>query len=1013
MPFKYLSGFLLAFLILTCPGMHELSSLGGAQVQTDEQKTNVYIAFGFHVNLYHSFRGDNNDESGFGKDISNIRHILKTLNHANAEGIPVRGSWDFDNHFSLEKLIPQHAPDIITEIRQRVEKGHDEVLLMSYNNGLVSAMNHREMTDAVSWSISNPWGSGIKDLFNEYSPVVRPQEMMSTPGIFNIYKSFGIKAVSLYYSAVPFDAFRMFSRPLTKEEAHNPLTYRNDQTREEMTIIPTYHVGDLVENVSLRNWVEDLHQCQNRGQIKRDVLLFINFDADSDFWKGAGLNWPVNRLPNTRGLKGLIDEVSGLGYVKFTTLKDYLKAHRPAGTVSFQQDTADGSFDGYNSWAEKKQATDYWTRIAAARRVYQTVDTVAARLNDPTLDHHLAPLLDKAYLKRLAALSTTNFGMATPFVAPQREKSMLRTLAELDSFGQEMTDTLKPHIRNMLENYPVHQKNRDGFQWLDNLLIVTPDRAQGIKGARFIYLPFQGSVQQQPGSHLNGFYLQGQNTDLVPLIALPESEGRQRFYITGPEPLSDGIYSLYHGPLPLKKSKAPGVVLNKHGASLANKSISVSFDASGKLETIRCKGKAVIDSGSLVPYFRYEDKVYAPSHLDVSIPETGRSKAESLMVTGRWEGPDGHTLSSGSADYSFSLIEDLPYLFVEGRIQYPGTSCQDVIKADVAALSRPLDMGWQETAPAELRFLPRTDKTHPVRILKHNFFDVDSTYTLDYFRHSEKNLTLDDVNNHITDGYAALVAGGKGIAVSADTTVAANFAFAPVKIGYDRKQALFNARINPFGTYYGKQYHHPTWGNRQGFKGTLISGEQFCSSAPTFNGRNTRFSLMLCFFDQDQIPDRLKQDLLMHSNPAMVFSLGEIKRQEQSVKSISVSAPVRPEVFHASFDNEKLVLKWKNHNPGTTSYNVLIGQKPGIYSHTYHTDKPDLSLERFSRTLLFKPGKRYYVVIEAEESTGTKAVRSDEIPLDFLKTRNHSARSDIPIGLGLQVLWANLKASLR
>ena len=29
----------------------------------------VYVALGFHTNLYHSYRGDTPDEAGFGKDI--------------------------------------------------------------------------------------------------------------------------------------------------------------------------------------------------------------------------------------------------------------------------------------------------------------------------------------------------------------------------------------------------------------------------------------------------------------------------------------------------------------------------------------------------------------------------------------------------------------------------------------------------------------------------------------------------------------------------------------------------------------------------------------------------------------------------------------------------------------------------------------------------------------------------------------------------------------------------------
>ncbi len=35
----------------------------------------VHIGFGFHVNCYHSYRGDTNDALGFGGDIRIMRHI--------------------------------------------------------------------------------------------------------------------------------------------------------------------------------------------------------------------------------------------------------------------------------------------------------------------------------------------------------------------------------------------------------------------------------------------------------------------------------------------------------------------------------------------------------------------------------------------------------------------------------------------------------------------------------------------------------------------------------------------------------------------------------------------------------------------------------------------------------------------------------------------------------------------------------------------------------------------------
>jgi hypothetical protein len=48
----------------------------------------VHLAFRFHVNLVHSYRGDTADERGFDKDIRVIRGILRALDEANARGIP-------------------------------------------------------------------------------------------------------------------------------------------------------------------------------------------------------------------------------------------------------------------------------------------------------------------------------------------------------------------------------------------------------------------------------------------------------------------------------------------------------------------------------------------------------------------------------------------------------------------------------------------------------------------------------------------------------------------------------------------------------------------------------------------------------------------------------------------------------------------------------------------------------------------------------------------------------------
>ena len=90
----------------------------------------IHVAYGFHVNCYHSYRGDTNDNLRFGSDIRIIRKTIKVLNEFNKQGIPVKGTWDFENFFSLQKILPEYAPDIISDIKERVIKYGDENIIM-------------------------------------------------------------------------------------------------------------------------------------------------------------------------------------------------------------------------------------------------------------------------------------------------------------------------------------------------------------------------------------------------------------------------------------------------------------------------------------------------------------------------------------------------------------------------------------------------------------------------------------------------------------------------------------------------------------------------------------------------------------------------------------------------------------------------------------------------------------------------------------------------------------------
>jgi hypothetical protein len=842
----------------------------GIPARASRSPHHVYVAFGFHGNLYHSFRNDTNDEAGFGKDIRVIRHIIATMDRWNRQGVPVKAVWDFDNLFSLQEILPQYAPDIISNIRRRIQDNGDEAILMSYNNGLVSAMNAAELTDAMRWAISNPWRSGVQDLFGEFSPIVRPQEMMTTPGNFSIYKNLGIQAVALYYSPTPFDAFRVFSRPLTQAEAYNPILYQHPRTGEEIVVIPSYHIGDLVEHVSLRNWVEELHNLQEKGELRHDALIFINYDADSDFWSGVEMPWPLKWMPNTHGIDALIRGVAHLPYVRFTTLNEYLESHPPVGTFHFSQDTADGSFNGYNSWAEKSRVGPQWTQIERSRRLQSAAAKAMALLGHPPALADIPALTAAAEQLRLRALSTTHFGLATPFVAPQREQAANELIARLAGYSDEIETRIDAGVRDYLRQRPSPRTNDGSLQWLDTFALFQPDEEAGGNG-RFL------KIRLADGAPAKGpFLLEAPDGSLMRAVdcwPASEMDGRQwlELYLPGDSPLADGVYHLYRDTRRAAPVEENGVRADEN--VLSNGIVELRFDADGGVEGIYLNGVRQAEPGSLMPYVHYGGRNVRIPEMKLKPVAAADNGSAGIRLAGRFSGLAANETSGGEAVYTVSLLARRPYLLLRGKIRYPSSPCNDMIKADTPGLTRRLDKHWREVAPAEIRFSPKATRQDPPRILKRNYLGVETHYALDYFRHSPENLNLDNVNNHITQSYVGIVSGDYGMAIAADTTVQANFAFAPLKMIYDRDRDAFQIRANPFGTYHGRQYRPPTRGNGQGYELTLYTGEQLASAAPTYNGVHREFSLLISFFKGRQMPSQLKQDLLGYAHPPLVISL--------------------------------------------------------------------------------------------------------------------------------------------
>lgn len=735
----------------------------------------IHIGFGFHVNLYHSFRGDSNDDMGFGGDIRVIRKIIEVLNGFNGSGVMVKGTWDFENAYSLENILPQYAPDIIEDVRDRVKNHGDEIILMSYNNGLVSCMDHEEFITSIKWSISNPFKSGIKDIFGDYAPMVRPQEMMFSPSNIFLYNKLGIEALCLYYSGVPFDSFRTIIPLLPEENAFNPLSYQYNG--EKIIIMPAISHSDLVDYGGLRSLVERLHRKQIHGEIKTDVMIFINLDADALLWYGIQLPFPANRLPLTGGLQGLIKVVAELDYIVFDTPYNYIKTHPPLKTISFQQDIADGMFDGYASWAEKPFNQLIWTRIERARITAGKSQWLANQFKDKKKAVEAKKLLEKAFCDRLYLMSTTHFGLAAPLINKDREKKALQLSSK------------------MLEKESKAWKEFQKIWLAENSLFLKSYGKPIPENKSVIPLIVYRSDSREAFISMTVSLKKGVAFDTA-CLTLRDQEGRSvegAFLDTSWH--EDGSFAevqVYAFPCGIKPFRLEMVVKDKCSNKPYNWKIFVNERRlSGEGIDVICDGANIIEVAAFgtkiggKDFFRSYIKYY---HGVIGTEYDFRVQAKELLMPGRGGRIAGYRfygsvelpgqLKQGSFIMDLYIVEGIPALMVRMDIQYPYTQEKDVISNEVAVLGRFCDSNWVEVAPIQIR----PQMSEKAYILKQNYQGDLNRYCVDDFmKANERNTILDSFNNHITAGFVGITDGETGLAVAVDRTRLNSMAFCPCR----------------------------------------------------------------------------------------------------------------------------------------------------------------------------------------------------------------------------------------
>lgn len=761
----------------------------------------IHIAYGFHVNCYHSYRGDTNDNLGFGSDIRIIRKILDTLTEFNKQGIPVKGTWDTENFFSLQKILPEYAPDIIEKMKERVEKYGDENIIMGYNNGALSAMTEDEFCESINLAITNPDGSGLKDIFGTCEKIVRPQEVMFTPSQVSLYNKLGVKALCLYYSCVPFDAFRTIIPKLNDEEAFNPLTYTYNG--ESMTIIPTYSNSDVCDAGCLRAWVKDLRSKQESGEINNDLFLFINMDADAIFWETIDLGKFTGKVANTDGIHGLVSEVADLPYVVFDTPGGYIKTHKPIGKIEFTHDTADGNFTGYASWSEKPFNRQIWTRIERARAMAKV--TSDRDMNSPS------------FKNRVLLLSTTHFGLATPVLNIQREKTAL----DLSDKVIEDEVSLIPKTKIIT----IHNINNSLLQCVQ---VEINEKIDDI------------SSLVVKAKHLEDFTaIATDNECKSAYLMLKFKEIKEKYEI---EISFDG-----------KKEKVPLKNL------LETNRMQIMFTPKGQIAFAQIDGRKIGDYDFLQSYITYGKDKFEFKNASMSPLSVGGS-GFGVSVKGEIHLPK--EIELGNFTFDFFTVPFSDAIFVRTTVKYPYTAENTSISTENSALGRYSDMKWKETVPFQIT--PKFDGD--ISVIKRNFMDDISSFRTQSFPECDaKNDHIDSFNHQLTGGFVGLYDEDGGIIVANARQVLSSMAHCPMRLEKDK-----TVRINPYGTYYGKQRHHFGRANDEILDTYTLVAAQGKSIAPSYNGSKETAIFGLYPISKDGLSEDEKNEIRAFADGSVI-----------------------------------------------------------------------------------------------------------------------------------------------
>jgi hypothetical protein len=832
---------------------------------TVESPYKIYVTLGFHTSFYHSWRGDTPDEAGFGTDIRLVRSILDILNEANEQGLDARGYWDFDVYWTLEKIIPEFAPDLIDGIHARIQSGADEIVAGPYNNGANHAATPDELRVALEYALENPSGSGLKQLFGKVAPYYRPQEAVYTPGTTQALLDAGFEGVILYYSDVPFNSISAMIPTLPPEQRYNPLWMRSRPEEPPIILLPAISPADLVNSVSLEKLMLDLRKLQNSGQVEQDMLIHINFDTDSETWLPLEIPRLLRWFPNSGGLLEYIRAVNKYDWSEFTLPSEYVRTHPPQAEVLVRQDLADGGFDGNYSWAEKYTSLINWSKLERSRLHSYRAMALGQHIPADLLDEIQAVLwegADSSFFQRQIGLSTTHFGMSTPVINEERQAKADALLSNAEAIALQAERDAAAFLRDQANHqedalyvFEVYEFDREGREFTGPQLtpvrvpLILPDGVDGVRVSGPGGEQIQASlINQQPmpgGSH---------SVELLFATQLEKNE-RKTFRV----------------------DRAPRIQNGQTLEQLANTWLDLDLSANNGIETLRFEGQEIGGPEFLDPFISYKDgkrtrrwDVNGYSFGDLTKESWDGLQRARLQTEIPIDTPDGRFISE--FEYTFTMLDHLPYAIVDVEAHYANTPPRDIIHTLQQKLRRMLDLNWVEVAPFQLNPAIHAPGDDPLRVWKHNYLNITSFYDLDYGQINPRNRNLDSFNHQVTAGWVAVSNGEKGLLIGENAEVLTSMAFAPMRLR--EINGTQHLSINPFGSYHGRQIDYSHLGGLGiGTDITLAASGSLRPNGPSYNGQSVRFSLLLAPYKGDEPPQALQDSAAAFFYPPGVIYL--------------------------------------------------------------------------------------------------------------------------------------------